>query len=228
MATSGVTQWSLTVSEICHAAARELGAIGISDSLSADEISACILHLNAMLKSWSTEANMFRENTGTVFVTGGAGSGALPQEVRDVSDVRFVNPDGSERPLARFVRGQWMQIPTKATFGAPTVYYYQQGVGQDTLFIWPVPEDDAQLRVDYSRVAETVTDASETVDIPQEWQEAVIKGLAARVANMFGSVSTDPNTVQKVTAEAQALYGKLLDSDRPDSYIMQPWGWDYA
>ena len=39
---------------------------------------------------------------------------------------------------------------------------------------------------------------------------------------MFGATRIDTATVQRVDARAAALYGRMLDADRPDTY--QIWG----
>jgi streptomycin 6-kinase len=85
-----------------------------------------------------------------------------------------------------------------------------------------VPSANITLELDYSRAAETVTDPSETVDVPEDWQEALILGLASRMASMFGKARTDGGNVGRIDAKAAALYQHLLDRDRPDSYYFEP------
>jgi hypothetical protein len=88
--------------------------------------------------------------------------------------------------------------------------------------VWPVPSTPITLEIDYRRAVETVTDINETLDIPQDWQEAAIQGLASRMANMFGSTRTDPQTVSRIDSRAAAEYQRLLDRDRPDAYHFEP------
>jgi hypothetical protein len=115
-------------------------------------------------------------------------------------------------------------IPNRAqtTNGGPSVYYLEKGVSGLTIHVWPVPSADIDLEIDYNRIADTVTDPSETLDLPEEWQEAVIMGLASRMASMFGVTRTDPATVQRIDQKAAILYQRLLDRDRPDSYYFEP------
>jgi hypothetical protein len=90
------------------------------------------------------------------------------------------------------------------------------------LRIWPVPAADITLELDYSRrpfIAETPED---TLDVPQEWHEAIYMGLAARCASMFGADRVSPQTVARIEARAAQLYQRLLDADRPDSYYFEP------
>jgi hypothetical protein len=228
MTTSGVTTWPLTAGQLCRQAALELGVLESGGELSPEELDDCIVRLNGMIKSWSTKANLFRETTGTVTLPPDTASGTLPQGVRDISAARLVISATNERPLSPWNRAQYYAFPNRGASGSPTVYYFEKGISGTTLFVWPVPTVSTDIKIDYSRTAETVTDASETVDLPEEWQETILKGLATRIANMFGSLRTDPATVQKVAAEAAVLEQQMFDLDRPDSYFLEPYNEFYG
>lgn len=224
MPTSGITSWPLTGRDIITQALVELGAISSGETPTGEETADALMRLNAMLKSWAGEGNLFREETGTLVIPGGTGAGTLPAGVRDVSSVRHVISPTYQRQLGEWNRGQYYSMPNRAqtTSSGPTVYYIGKTVSGVTINVWPVPSSDITLELDYYRAAETVTDPSETVDIPEEWQEAAILGLASRCASMFGVTRADPNTVARVDGKAQQLYQRLLDRDRPDSYFFEP------
>lgn len=223
MATSGVTDFALTAREIMRQAAVELGAISSGEDLEASEQDDMLVRLNSMLKSWGTEGNLYREASGTVTVPGGTGAGTLPAGVRDIISVRHVVSPTNYRQLTQWNRSQYYQMPNRSAAGNPTAFYATQGLSQDAIYIWPVPAADVDLHLDYYRAPEVVTNAAETLDVPQDWTEAVILGIAARCANMFGATRLDPATVANVTARAAALYQMLLDQDRPDSYFFEAW-----
>jgi len=198
----------------------ELGELSQGEDPSGEEMEDGILRLNAMLRSWSGEGNLFREASGTLTLLAGVASGTLPADVRDVSSVRYVG--SFNRPLAQWNRGQFYSVPNRTQAGTPIAYYVSETISGKTLTVWPVPSTDATLELDYSRVAQTVTDPSETVDVPEDWQEALILGLASRLASMFGTTETAPAKVQRIDVRAQALYQRLLDRDRPDVYVFEP------
>lgn len=222
MPTSGVTDYELTAREIATQAMKELGLISSGEEPTAEELADIIVRLNAMLKTWGVEGNLFREASGTVVVPGGTGAGTLPAGVRDVVSVRLVVSATNHRSLQRWNRAQWYQLPNRSATGTPTVFYNTQGLAQDAIYVWPVPTADSTLHLDYYRAPEAVTGAAQTLDVPQDWLEAVIYGLAARIAGMFGATRTDPQTVADVTAKAAMLYQHLLDMDRPESYFFEP------
>ena len=223
MTTSGVTEWGLTAAEVIRQALIELGVMNGGDEPEATEETDAMLRLNAMFKTWGGEANLFREATGTLVIVGGSGAGTLPADVRQVNSVRHVSSATYQRPLLEWNRDQYYSLPNRVAVGNPTMFYLSKTPLASEIRIWPVPASDITLHVDYSRAVETVTDPQETLDIPQEWQEAVILGLAARCAAMFGATRLDPATVQRIDAAASAMYQKLLDRDRPDSYYFEQW-----
>jgi hypothetical protein len=223
MPTSTETALELTAADACTEAAVELGAIGSSDELEDNEGERMLRRLNSMMQSWSVEGNLFMEASATATITGGTGAATMPGDVRDILSVRHVVSSTNKRQLFQWNKDQYLQLPNRATVGNPTIYYYsQQGDGGDVLRIWPVPAADITLELDYSRrpfIAETPED---TLDVPQEWHEAIYMGLAARCASMFGADRVSPQTVARIEARAAQLYQRLLDADRPDSYYFEP------
>lgn len=223
MSTSGITAWSLTAREIILTALQEARIYGAGEEPTADDLTECLRRLNGMLKSWQGKANLFRETTGEVEVPGGSGSGTLDAGIRDISSVRVVVSATQERQLWPWTRSAYLSLPNKAQTGSPTAYYHSRQIGGNVLHLWPVPLDDVTLKIDYSRVGETITDASQTVDIPEEWQETVYANLAVRIADLFGA-QPSPLYVQR----AEMLYQQMLDSDRPDAYTFEAYDGCYG
>lgn len=222
MTTSGITSWPLTAGEIVAQAAYELGAYSSGETLSGEDMEDGLVRLNAMLNYWSGEGNLYRQATGTLTIPAGTGAGTLPDDVVTVGSVRHVVSSTYNRQLVPWERAQFYSLPNRASVGNPSIYYVGKTLSGLTINVWAVPSTDITLELDYGRAVETVTDIAETLDIPQDWQEAAIQGLASRMANMFGSTKTDPSTVGRIDAKAGALYQRLLDRDRPDAYHFEP------
>lgn len=222
MTTSGITTWPLLAQEIVTQAAYELGAYASGEVLSGEDMEDGIVRLNGMLKVWAGEGNLFRETTTDLTVIAATGTVALPAGARDVSSVRHTVSATNKRQLAEWNRAEYFRLPNRTASGDPTAYYLAKSISGLTLYVWPVPSTNITLEVDYSRLPDVVTDPSETLDLPEEWQEAIIAGLASRMANMFGSTRTDAGTVSRLDQRAAALYQRLLDRDRPDSYYFEP------
>lgn len=221
MPTSGNTAWFQTVGQLEQSAALELGAIGMGDSLEASEEAEMTKRLNSMLAKWSIEANLFRDEVATVTITGTTGAATLPTDVRDVRGVRHIQSATYQRPLQSWNRDDYFRLPNRAQTGATPLAYYLAKRNADSgpaLYIWPVPATDVDLELDYNRGFYFAEGPEQTLDLPEEWHEAALYGLAARCAGIFGATQLDPGNVERITAQAKAEFDRMLDSDRPDSY----------
>lgn len=217
MPTSGETAWSLTARDIVTQALRENAILPPGEDPSSDELTDCLVRLNAMLKSWGAKgANLWRESTTTATVTANVPSVALPVGVHDVISARVVVSSTNHRQMGRWERDDYQSLPNKASAGSPTVFYLSQGIGAATMYVWPVPATNTTIAIDYVRVPETITNASETLDFPEEYHEALYANLAVRCAGMFGA-PLNPELVSR----AQALERELLDASRPGTYYLR-------
>lgn len=223
MSTSGTTVYTMTAREMVTNAMVELGVINSGETPTADELADGLTRLNSMLKSLQANGcGLWRETGGTLVIPAAAGSGTLPVDIREVHGARFVFSTTFERTLAQWERAQYNSLPNKTSPGNPNIFYCARQRAQITMYVWPVPTADATIKLDYERIVETVTDASEDVDVPMVWYETIWKMLAARMVNMFGVARLDPATAQRITAEAAGLETMLLDDDRPAFVMMGP------
>jgi hypothetical protein len=222
MTTSGTYDWPMTAEQTITQALVDLGALNSGDAPETQETADALVRLNAMLHSWGVRGNLYRDQSGTVVITGGEGGATLPQEVRQINSARYVQSATNHRVLTQWNRDDFYSLPNRSQAGNPVAYYLKRGRDAPEIYVWPVPAADITLELDYGAAPETITDASQTVDIPQEWQEATILGLASRCASMFGTTRIDPATVQRIDDRAAQAYQLLLDSDRPDSYYFEP------
>lgn len=221
MTTSGTATGVLTAAEIVNAAMQELGLLSAGENATGEELELATRSLDWMFKSWAAAgANLWRETNGTVIFTAGTKTMTLAPYCLDVEEARLVQSVNYERPLQRWERGQYSGLPNKATPGFPSIYVITKTASAVQMTLWPVPNATVTILYTYVRITEDVTDGAQTLDIPQEWTEAVYLGLAARLAQPFGVTRIDPSTAQIVAARSQALERALLDQDRPDSIYL--------
>lgn len=214
MPTSGTTDWSLTARDIVVAALQENGIIPLGRNPTATEQDACILRLNALLKT--LPAGSHNEATGTITIPGGSASGTIDSDVEEIISAR-VTTTGHVRQLYRWDRTRYYELPNPTQVGEPTVFYESRGLNAVTMYVWPVPATDRDVAITYLRKAQTVTDGSQTVDFPQRFQEALYTILARRCAGLFG-VEPPPDLVDR----AARLELEMFDADRPRSYFFEP------
>lgn len=229
MALSGTINSTLTANQVMDAAAKELGYIGAGETLSGEEYEDVLPRLNFMLKTWGGDGvNLWREATDSVSFPSGTATVTLDPFVIDVLEARLLQYSTFERPLQRWEMGEYNAIPNKATPGFPTAFYLRKQADAVSMTLWPVPSQDMVVNYSYARVIDDVTDGTQTIDVPQMWLETIWVNLAARCATLFGSTRLDPSTVAFVQQKADMLYGKMLDADRPASYLLGPaWGHQY-
>jgi hypothetical protein len=221
MPTSGTISSTMTAAEVITAALQELGVLSAGENPTGEETILGLRSLNWMLKTWSAKgANLWRQDAMTITVPAASATIALDPEVFDIASLRVFTAPNQERWMLRYERAEYMLLPNKATPGNPTIFYLEKQRDGMALFVWPVPRAATTLKADIVRRIEDVTDASQTLDVPQEWLETVYVCLAARLCQSFGATRTDPTTAQVINARAAELEGILLDNDRPSSVFM--------
>jgi hypothetical protein len=62
---------------------------------------------------------------------------------------------------------------------------------------------DVDLELDYNRSFFFAEGPEQELDIPPEWHEAVLYGLASRSAGIFGTTQLDPAKVQRCDTQAE-------------------------
>lgn len=217
MATSGTTAWSLTARDMISQALKKSRVISAGEEPEASELEDCLIEFNGLLKSWGAKANLWREASATATIAANDPSVELPVGVQDIMTARLVVSATHDRQLAKWEREDYQNLPNKTARGLPTIFYLSQGVGAPTLYVWPVPTANATIAYDYQRLPETITDASETVDFPQEYQEALYTNLALNCWGLF----QDGDPPASLYARAQRLESEMLDASRPGSYFMR-------
>lgn len=217
MTTSGTTAFSITARDFVKNALLENGIIAFGDDPESDEMTACLFRLNAMLKTWGSRGLGWKQEVYTASCTADTATITLPVYVREVNGARYVESAANERAMSRFERDDYAILPNKAAKGTPTIYNVDQNAGALILSVWPVPTANFSLKLDIDRALDTVTDATQTIDIPEEWTECVMTNLALRCCNVFG-VSPTPELAQR----AQLSEREMFDAYRPASYFMGP------
>tara|TARA_R100001086_G_scaffold180400_5_gene100180 strand:- start:6320 stop:6985 length:666 start_codon:yes stop_codon:yes gene_type:complete len=218
MATSGTTAFSLTVRDVIdRALIDELGVYGDGETVDADALSVALGKLASMLKSWQLKGVLWKQETVSDTGTADTATIALDSFVRGVNGCRYVESATNERQMTRWGRDEYMSIPNKAASGTPTIYYVQRAEDGLVLSVWPVPTANFTLKLDIDRAMDTVTDAGETLDVPEELHETVIANLAVR---LMGKYRISPGELPELVSRAQMLERQMLDNYRPASYML--------
>ena len=88
-------------------------------------------------------------------------------------------------PLGQLNRDSYVNQSNKVFPGRPTSYYFQRNVAQPVVYLWPAPFSAAEQAVlvlwRHRQIMDT-ENLRQEVEVPRRWLEAIINGLAARVA----------------------------------------------
>ncbi len=234
MTVSSSTDFSLSASDVIVAARRKLGIQAQEETLEAADLADGLTTLNMMLKAWQADGVMcwtFSEVTfalaqGDTNVTFGAGMDVttVPFEIVSV----LINRGTNDIPMMPLSRQDYRRIPNKTTEGYPTQYFYQRDRSGGTLYIWPAADVSAgTLKIDTRRIVMDMDASANTFDFPQEWYEALVYGLADRLAEDYGMVGTPEG--QQVASKAAMAYAIVKDNDVGDgenSIYVVPYGMD--
>jgi len=118
-----------------------------------------------------------------------------------VTAVQFGNTPSDIR-MGMLNRDQYNDLPNKAAPGKPLQYWYDKQIIPQ-MWVWQVPTDPTQILVAVTHMhVQDVGALTNTLAIPQRWQNYVIWGTAELIANERPKVDRDPATIAYCAAKA--------------------------
>lgn len=184
-----------TAADIIRRSLKLLGVLAAGESLSAEDQADGLTELNAMLGTWANERLLVhgtRRSTHTLtpslsphtIGTGGTLAVARPLRIDAAGVIRA--GDTVETPLRVLTDAEYQAIPDKAlTDQVPQRVWVEQTYPTAKLWLWPVPTTAATLVLyTWSRITELA--ASDTVSLPDGYENALAHALALQVAPMYG------------------------------------------
>jgi len=128
-----------------------------------------------------------------------------------------------EIPLGSLNRDTYSAIPNKVfTSRQPTNYWFQRNRINPVLNIWPAPSESAtatQLVVWRHRHIMDVGTLAQEIEVPQRWLEAIVDGLAARVAAETPSVDAQLMPMLEAKAAQRLQVARDGDNDGSPTFI---------
>lgn len=231
MATSGVTTWQLNTGSIISAALRKIAAISKGQTVDTYDTTAGTEALNAMLKSFASEGMplwAIKEYTFSLTATSdyliGVGQTLATSAPLKIIQA-YITTNGYSIPLTIQTRYDYNNTqPISPNTGRPINLLYQPGNQTGLIRLWPTPDtdaiDDSTITLVYQRPFEDMVASTDTLDFPQNWTEAVIYGLAWRLAPEYGMPLNDRKVLM---LEADAFLVKALSFGTEEgSMVFQP------
>ena len=238
MATTSGTINSITVTrdDIILDALQDLRVVDqtvTTGTLKTNDVSACALKLQMMLKRWEVKGfllwcadtiqipmitNKFVYTIGP----GGDVNTYRPLRAREGSFIRQTCPPVNfDVQLILLSRLEYMQYANKFATGIPNSFYYdpQMAPGPLTAYdptlskgvlrIWTAPSDMSRtIFLEVQRPIQDIATSSQSFDLPLEWYEALTKGLAASVADKY---EIPEQRLMRIKAEAKDALDYITD-----------------
>ncbi len=204
---------TITTQDMIADALRKIGVVAQDEPMTADQSAHGLRAWNRLLKSWQNRGySLWAVASQTVALTTSANYTLSPVRPMRILNARFVR-NGIETPMLPMTRQEYDDLPVKSSTGIPTRFYYDKQREAAVLYVWPVlaAASGETLKITFEREAEDQTDLSAVPDIPGEWWEAAVYGLAARLADDYGVNG------QNVIARAEEELRLALADDREES-----------
>jgi hypothetical protein len=122
-------------------------------------------------------------------------------------------------PLIRLSRTDFFTLSDKDTEGTPVNFYYNPQLGSSILNVWPVAGDifsaNSVFIANIKKPFDDMDSATDDFEFPQEWFEAIVYGLAERLAPMVGYPIQDRQLL-KVEAREYLDLALSFDHEQTD------------
>lgn len=167
------------------------------------------------------------EGAGTITITSGLTSAAasgngvvdLSNEAAPFKPVKRIPLNGIRRrestdyeiPVVNQSREEYFGLPNKNQPGTVIQTYFSRQITQGILYCWSPPINARDIvNFTYERAIQVPTEAEQTLDMPEEWYDAIIHELARRLIPKFGC-STE--RAQEIRALAKEFLDQALAFD---------------
>lgn len=98
-----------------------------------------------------------------------------------------------EIPLGQLNRDSYVNQSNKVFPGRPSNFYFQRDLPEPVIYLWPAPfsaAEQAQLVLWRQRQIMDTENLQQEVEVPQRWLQAIVDGLASKVAAETPQVDT--------------------------------------
>lgn len=185
---------------------------------------------------WTTIANV---NTGTKVVTLTAGPtiGSIAGAVIQTYTTKLMKPlrildgftrqlQGNDIPHLIIPRENYNLFGVKTSSGTSIQTYYDVQENTGHMYVYPTTQDVTQLIfIEFQKPIEDFNASTDDFDLPQEWCEAIVWGLALRMAADY---SVPKEKLGFISSMAEKFFMRLDGWDQETgSLFIQPSQWAY-
>lgn len=190
MTTGATATFNETRDQLITDALMKVGVVGPDATPTGSQYSHGARALNRLVKSLDPEGEyLWRVVRRTITTTSGTAAYTPAADVMTIDEpLNFKRSAGNGRSPVRVIsRDDYMLIGDRTTTGAPSVVFVEKTLSSLTLNFWPIPDASSDT-IEYAAVLRSLdySTGANTSDFPQEWQQALVYGLAADLAFDYG------------------------------------------
>lgn len=216
MATSGSTDFNLTRNEIIKAALRKCRAYDQGSEPTQEAIAEGAEALNVMVKAWQGRG-VFLWTTEWVTKTFSSSdtSFSVASDTLGIQKAFYRDSSGDDTQIRIISFEEYNNIADKDSAGTMSVIAFDTQL-TPKIYVWePVDTFTDVLHYQRIRKLEDFDSSSDNPDFPEEWLEALIYGLAARLASEYGLPIHDRNELSSLGAGTfLSAFNNNQDADR--------------
>lgn len=203
-----------TAVDLITLALKDIGALGVGQSISAEDTADALATLNMMLDAWQIERLMVyhlvdtaHQANGSVSYTVGLGGDfnvARPIKI-NAAYARLASSGAGSAVDYRIsmidAREDYARISLKTLNSFPEYAFYDSAFPLGNLFLYPVPNSSYELHIVTMDVLPQFPTAATTINLPPGYKAAIRYNLAVWIA---GSYQIDaPPSIQKLAASTK-------------------------
>lgn len=179
---------------------------------------------------WTTISSVTDSDT-VVLATGLTSAAAIDQHIywyttkidrpHELLEVYRRNYDEDvDVPIIRISRTDYFTLSDKDTEGTIVNFYYDPQLTNSVIYVWPTADsnfaNNFTLKLLIKKPFDDMDSASDEFEFPQEWYEAIVYGLAVRLAPMIGYPIQDR---QMLKMEASEYFDLALSFDHEQTDV---------
>lgn len=185
-------------------------AVGVDQTLTADETSDCLRVFNDLIEDWSTQNmavygqanqtfNTIANQAVYTIGTGGDWSTTRPERINDPA---YATVQSVTFPYLSMTQGEYNLIAYKAQTGGGTDLYQRYLFVNEyplaLVTLWPVPNVVIPITFSIDRVLSQISAAGTTVSFPMGYANAFVQNLGVKLGPRFGKkMANYPDLVQE-------------------------------
>jgi hypothetical protein len=217
MATASTLTWKLSRDNIIEGALRKCGVLAKGQTPSSEDYEDCTEALNALIHFFATKGMpLWKRTTVQITPVSGTKDYVVNHVWKIVQVVLSDNTSGTQIELLPKSLYDLNRLPD-TTSGQPVNFTVLAGLDTATLRVWPTPDASVaankKLEVVYQKEFGAFSLSTDTPDFPAYWTEALVYGLAVRIAPEYGVPLQDRQDLQQQYRQALAAAEGYGDED---------------